>query len=254
MGEAGERGMMQGRGLKTGGGTGHATGHRLLENLCTSHEPRAGNVRTAPHPPFGHLLPQGEGSRDSIPLRPQEGGAKRRLGRDSCSGSLTCFWSWIPRQAPSLAFCQLPSAFRLLLPSALCLLNFACAHPPSAAPPAVAAPVQAPVTVPDPSPVVPTLDEVRALKAAGNLADYEKGLTSIREAATADPVQKRRATALLALFLLEQKRQDEAMALLAQAADQNPGVAPYLRLRMVDAARAAGKTADAIAAASRIVQ
>jgi soluble lytic murein transglycosylase len=102
---------------------------------------------------------------------------------------------------------------------------------------------------------VPSLDEVRALKAAGNLADYEKGLTSIREATTADPIQRRRATALLALFLLEQKqRQDEAMVMLAQAADENPGVAPYLRLRLVDAARATGKTADAIAAASRIVQ
>src|SRR6266852_3748219 len=30
-----------------------------LGNLCTSHERPEGNIRTAPHPPFGHLLPQG---------------------------------------------------------------------------------------------------------------------------------------------------------------------------------------------------
>ena len=41
-----------------------------------------------------------------------------------------------------------------------------------------------------------------------------------------------------ALALLDQKRTDEALPLLAQAADANPGIAPYLRLRIVDAARA----------------
>src|SRR5258706_16456738 len=60
-----------------------------LGNLCTSDEQPEGNVRAAPHPPFGHLLPQGEGSHDSIPLPPGEGGAKRRVrGRDLCRGSL----------------------------------------------------------------------------------------------------------------------------------------------------------------------
>jgi tetratricopeptide (TPR) repeat protein len=57
-----------------------------------------------------------------------------------------------------------------------------------------------------------------------------------------------------ALALFDQKRMDEALPLLVQAADANPGIAPYLRLRIVDAARASGKTADAIAAATRILQ
>src|SRR5260221_14039942 len=61
----------------------------MLGNLCTSHEHQERRVRTAPHPPFGHLLPQGEGSPDYIPLPPGEGGAKRRVrGRDLCRGSL----------------------------------------------------------------------------------------------------------------------------------------------------------------------
>ena len=45
---------------------------RLLEaqRLCASHENRGENLLAAPHPPFGHLLPQGEGSHDSDPLPP----------------------------------------------------------------------------------------------------------------------------------------------------------------------------------------
>src|SRR5260221_10031012 len=39
-----------------------------LGNLCTSHEHQEGRVRTAPHRLFGDLLPQGEGSHDSVPL------------------------------------------------------------------------------------------------------------------------------------------------------------------------------------------
>ena len=150
-------------------------------------------------------------------------------------------------------------ASRSLLPSAFCLLPFlclltsifclSCSHPPAAPTPAAV-----PVAVVAPPPAAPTLEEVRALKTAGNLAGYEKGLTAIRQAATAPPAERRRATALLALFLLEQKRPDEALPMLAQAAEENPNVAPYLRLRIVDAARAAGKTGDAIAVAMRIVQ
>jgi tetratricopeptide (TPR) repeat protein len=69
-----------------------------------------------------------------------------------------------------------------------------------------------------------------------------------------DPVQTRRDAVKAALALLDQKRTDDALPLLVQAADANPGIAPYLRLRIVDAARASGKTADAIAAATRILQ
>src|SRR5260221_13851572 len=56
-----------------------------LRNDCTSHEHPEGNIRTAPHPPFGHFLPQGEGSQDSVPLPPGEGGAKRRVRVVSCA-------------------------------------------------------------------------------------------------------------------------------------------------------------------------
>ncbi len=58
-------------------------------DLSVSHEHPEGNGCTAPHPPFGHLLPQGEVSQDAVPLPPGEGGAKRRVrGRDLSRGSL----------------------------------------------------------------------------------------------------------------------------------------------------------------------
>src|SRR5260221_2694237 len=56
-----------------------------LRNVCTSHEHPEGTMRTAHHPPFGHFLPQGEGSQDSVPLPPGEGGAKRRVRVVSCA-------------------------------------------------------------------------------------------------------------------------------------------------------------------------
>ncbi len=112
----------------------------------------------------------------------------------------------------------------VLLPSVFCLVTstfLACSH---SAPPA-------------PAPVPPPLVEAPQPPAP-----------------PADPVQARQGLVKSALALLDQKRNDEALPLVAQAVDADPLIAPYLRLRIVDAARASGKTADAIAAATRIVQ
>jgi len=135
------------------------------------------------------------------------------------------------------AFCLLTSAFA-----------FSCARPPASSPTPPPAPAP-PAVVESVAPK--TLAEVRALK-AGDAAAYEAGLRAL--AGDASSPDRVRANVLLALLLAETKRADEAQPLLAKAADENLGIAPYLRLRMLDAARAAGRTSDALAAATRILQ
>jgi soluble lytic murein transglycosylase-like protein len=136
--------------------------------------------------------------------------------------------------------------------SAFCLLTSAfassCAHPSASPTPP---PAPAPPAVVESAALPKTLGEVRALKAS-DAAAYEAGLRVL--ARDADSPDRARANVLLALLLAETKRADEAQPLLAKAADENLGIAPYLRLRMLDAARAAGRTSDALAAALRVIQ
>jgi soluble lytic murein transglycosylase-like protein len=136
--------------------------------------------------------------------------------------------------------------------SAFCLLTSAfassCTHPSASPTPP---PAPAPPAVVESAALPKTLGEVRSLKAS-DAAAYEAGLRALaRDASSPD---RARANVLLALLLAETKRADEAQPLLAKAADENLGIAPYLRLRMLDAARAAGRTSDALAAALRIIQ
>jgi soluble lytic murein transglycosylase len=134
--------------------------------------------------------------------------------------------------------------FVVLALSAAVLLS--CSAPPAPAP---AAPAAAPVAVAQP--VVTTVDEARTLLREGRAADYERALQSL--ATSTDAQTRRRATALLALYLHEQKRYDEAVPLLHRAATLYPEVAPFLHLRVVDAEVARNRIEAAIGVASEIV-
>src|SRR2546423_9595382 len=140
-----------------------------------------------------------------------------------------------------------PCAFAATI-SAFCFLLSACSKstplpppPPAAAPPAVTESL--PTPAPPPPPV--TLDDARKLK--GKPTEYEAALTGLTKS---EP----RALALLGLFYAQQKRGDDAIKTLTLAADANPRVAPWLRLRVAELDRAAGKSDDAVATLKRIIQ
>ena len=105
---------------------------------------------------------------------------------------------------------------------------------------------------PVPGTRVPTLDEVRSLRTNNQLDLYEAGLKTLTQ--SPDAQTKGRALTLLALFYIDQKRTADALPVLGQAADADPLVAPWLRLRIVDIDAAAGKWADALFTATRIIQ
>lgn len=141
----------------------------------------------------------------------------------------------------------------ILLLSAFGLLIFtACTRStPTAAPlPPPPAPVPAPVAVVEPV-KVPTLDEVRSLRTNNQLDLYEAGLKTLAQ--SPDAQTKGRALALLALFYVDQKRTAEALPMLDQAANADPLVAPWLRLRALDIEGADKKWADALITAIRII-
>ncbi len=123
--------------------------------------------------------------------------------------------------------------------------------PPPAPVPATPAPEPAPAPVIEP-PKLPALDDVRALRTSQQLDLYESGLKSLTQ--SPDAITQRRALALLALFYVDQKRTAEALPALAQAADADPLVAPWLRLRIVAIDADAANWPDAILNANRLIQ
>lgn len=143
----------------------------------------------------------------------------------------------------SIALVRMSSRGLLLL-----TLLSACARPTTATAPA---PTPAPVAVAEPVKVL-TLDEVHSLRTSNQLDAYESGLKTL--VLSADNQVKGRAQALLALFYIDQKRTDEAQPLLGQAADADPLVAPWLRLRSAEIDAAAGRWAEGILTTVRIIQ
>jgi soluble lytic murein transglycosylase len=131
--------------------------------------------------------------------------------------------------------------FRLSVAGCLASLAIACGR--TAPPPAIAAPPPAPIVAPVAPP--PTLDEALAARAAGKLDEYDHILRALANAP--DPQTQHRALGLLALH-------ENTVALLEQAADAYPEVAPWLRLRIVELQREAAHFPEAVAAATRIVQ
>lgn len=105
-----------------------------------------------------------------------------------------------------------------------------------------AEPHPAPPVMTEPAPSVTTLSEARALRGK---PEYETALRSLKD--------DRRAQALLGLYLFEQKRYDEAVPVLTQVASTYPEVAPFLRLRIVEAEEARGNFAAAASVASEII-
>jgi soluble lytic murein transglycosylase len=146
---------------------------------------------------------------------------------------------------------------KVTLSAAVFLGFIACSRPAPVPAPLQPAPVAAPAPAPAPvealEPVKPpALDEIRQLRINNQLDLYESGLKTLAQ--SADAQIKGRALALLALFYVDQKRTDEALPILGHAADADPLAAPWLRLRVLDIDIAAGKWADAIATAVRIIQ
>ncbi len=138
------------------------------------------------------------------------------------------------------------SGCRLSVVSCLPLVFIACGRTAPPKPPTPAPVVQAPATLPA------TLEEARAVRAAGKLDVYERALKALEQ--SPDARTSRRATDLLALFYVDQKRPDEALPLLAKAADADPLVAPWMRLRIATLQHDAGHYADAVAALRRVIQ
>jgi soluble lytic murein transglycosylase len=94
-----------------------------------------------------------------------------------------------------------------------------------------------------------TIADARALRA--DRTKYDAALAAL--STSADETTRRRAIALHALSLMDQKRYAEALPLLDAAAAANPTVAPFLRLRTIDAAAATNDLARAAAVASELV-
>ncbi|GAC1429681.1 MAG: tetratricopeptide repeat protein [Thermoanaerobaculia bacterium] len=136
--------------------------------------------------------------------------------------------------------------FALTATSAVFLLA-ACGPSSRVAPPA---PEPVPALAPAPPPPPVTLDEARARRSS-DPAQYDRALRSL--SLSSDPATSRRAQTLLALDLFERKLYDQAVPALGTAAAANPLIAPYLQLRIIDADRSLGRTADAISTASAIL-
>ncbi len=132
--------------------------------------------------------------------------------------------------------------------TALFVLAFGCAHNvPAPLPPVPPPPPPAPVA----DPTASTIEAARVLYEAGNLALYERSLVAL--SASADPVAARRATALLGLFDVEQKRWDASFDALTKAATADPSVAPFLQLRLIDVEQNRNHLREAAAIASQII-
>lgn len=133
---------------------------------------------------------------------------------------------------------------RLSVVGCLAIAFIACGRT-AAPPPPPAAPFPAPAVAPEPPP--PTLEDIRKFRIDGKLDLYERGLVTL--STSADARTKQRALALLGLFYIDQKRPEEAIPVLAQAADTYTEVAPWLQLRIAEFQRNAGHFPEGINAA-----
>jgi soluble lytic murein transglycosylase len=126
---------------------------------------------------------------------------------------------------------------------------FACQQSTHSTPPAPAPLAVAPQSS---EPVAATLEEARSFRSSGKLPAYESSLKVL--ARSTDAQTRARATTLLGLFYLEQKRNAEALPLLQQGTVMSPAIAPYLRLRIAELQRNANDLPNAIATLQHIVQ
>lgn len=137
--------------------------------------------------------------------------------------------------------------FFALAPAVLLLMS-ACAQSGSRPPAPASAPPAIVETVPPPA---ANLSEARAQRRAGQLREYERSLRHLGQSSDAD--SSRRARALLALFLFDEKRWDEAAPALENAALESWLLAPFLRLRLMETQSNRGNAAEAISVAAQII-
>jgi soluble lytic murein transglycosylase len=97
-----------------------------------------------------------------------------------------------------------------------------------------------------------TLDEARALQRNGKSEQYQRSLRAL--AFSTNATTSRRAQTLLALDLFDRKRFAESVPALETAAVSNAVIAPYLKLRIIDADENLGRLTDAIATAAAIIE
>ncbi|MGZ7080247.1 MAG: hypothetical protein ACXVJT_12595, partial [Thermoanaerobaculia bacterium] len=113
------------------------------------------------------------------------------------------------------------------------------------------APPPASVPVAASEPLPSTIAEAESALRNGRADLYEQGLRAL--ATSADPLTRRRALGLLGLYSLDQKRWDDAFKFLTDAADANPPIAAFLRLRLIDIEVTRGNLDNAIAIAQGII-
>lgn len=101
------------------------------------------------------------------------------------------------------------------------------------------------------TPKIQTIEEARVFRMAGNKQQYEQALQTLVH--STDSTIRRRALALHALFLFDEKRFDEAVPALATAARENSEVASHLKLRSVEAEVGRGNFRSAAEAAAEII-
>gem|GEM_PF-479710 len=134
------------------------------------------------------------------------------------------------------------------------VVSAACGH--TAAPPAPAALSAAPQTEPQPATAVNslpvTVDAALLARASGRKDEAEAALRSI--ATSNDLAAARRATAILGLWYVEEKKDAEAIDFLDRAAALDHDLAPYLQLRVVDSQGRTGDFAGAAKTAATIVE
>jgi len=110
-------------------------------------------------------------------------------------------------------------------------------------------PTTTPAAVADPLPS--TIDEARSLLRNGQKEAYERGLQALSQ--SVDSERHRRALALLGLYYFDETRWDDAFKYLSQAADADPIIASYLRLRLIDVEVTRGNIANAATIALQIM-
>ncbi len=107
------------------------------------------------------------------------------------------------------------------------ILMMACGKTAPAPTPTAPTPAAAPVPE-----ALPSIEEVRALRTAGQFDRYEHALRLL--ATSTDAQSRGRAEALLGLYYLDHDRRPEAVPLLDRAAVDDPIIAPWMWLRIGD--------------------
>jgi len=140
----------------------------------------------------------------------------------------------------------------LVIGSSVLVMMTACGGTAPPPPPPAPAPAAVAIPAPEPPPLPATLQEARSALAGGHPDLYEKALLAL--SASQDAQTSSRATALLALAYIDQKRFDEALPLLAKAGADDPRIAPWMQLRIATIQHDSAHDPEAVAALENVIQ